>query len=230
MNSYNILVCEDDFTIGNSIKIFLENNGYNVFYAENGLKGIEIFNEHEIHLVIMDLMMPEMSGEEAIGELRKKSYVPIIILSAKSEEDDKVNGLNIGADDYITKPFNSKELVARVNSSIRRFYRYMEDENLDDKIKVEETSLDLNKKIIEINEKEVPLTSLEFDILKLLMSNPGRIFSMDEIYERVWNEPAIESKTVSVHIRRIREKIEIDPKRPRYLKVAWGVGYKFEAN
>lgn len=230
MKNYNILVCEDDKSIGNSIKIFLENKGYTVFNADNGIEALKIFEEEEIHLIIMDLMMPLMSGEEAIKELRKDSYVPIIILSAKSEEEDMVNGLNIGADDYITKPFNANELVARVNSSIRRFYRYTEDENSEDKIKVSDAVLDLNKKVLEINGREVHLTSLEFDILKLLMSNPGRIFSMDEIYERVWNEPAIESKTVSVHVRRIREKIEIDPKNPRYLKVAWGVGYKFEAS
>ncbi len=230
MNIYNILVCEDDITIGNSIKIFLENNGYRVYNAVNGQEAIDIFKEEEIHLVLMDLMMPKVSGEEAIVELRKGSYVPIIILSAKSEEEDMVNGLNIGADDYITKPFNSNELVARVNSAIRRFYRYKEEDIKGDKIEVNGVFLDLDRKLIEINGKEIPLTSLEFDILKLLMNNPGRIFSMDEIYERVWNEPAIESKTVSVHIRRIREKIEIDPKNPRYLKVAWGVGYKFEGN
>ena len=222
MITYNILVCEDDKSIGNSIKIFLENKGYTVFNAYNGVEALKIFEEESIHLVIMDLMMPLMSGEEAIRKLRKDTYVPIIILSAKSEEEDKVNGLNIGADDYITKPFNANELVARVNSAIRRFYRYTEDENSDDKIEVSDAVLDLNKKILEINGREVHLTSIEFDILKLLMSNPGRIFSMDEIYERVWNEPAIESKTVSVHVRRIREKIEIDPKNPRYLKVAWG--------
>ena len=230
MNIYNILVCEDDITIGNSIKIFLENNGYRVYNAVNGQEAIDIFKEEEIHLVLMDLMMPKVSGEEAIVELRKGSYVPIIILSAKSEEEDMVNGLNIGADDYITKPFNSNELVARVNSAIRRFYRYKEEDIKGDKIEVNGVFLDLDRKLFEINGKEIPLTSLEFDILKLLMNNPGRIFSMDEIYERVWNEPAIESKTVSVHIRRIREKIEIDPKNPRYLKVAWGVGYKFEVN
>ncbi|WP_300409196.1 response regulator transcription factor [Lagierella sp.] len=230
MNIYNILVCEDDITIGKSIKIFLENNGYKVFNALNGKEAIDIFKEEKIHLVLMDLMMPKLSGEEAIVELRKESYVPIIILSAKSEEEDMVNGLNIGADDYITKPFNSNELVARVNSAIRRFYRYIDEDIQGDKIEVNGVFLDLNKKLIEINGKEIPLTSLEFEILKLLMNNPGRIFSMDEIYERVWNEPAIESKTVSVHIRRIREKIEIDPKNPRYLKVAWGVGYKFEGN
>ena len=151
MKNYNILVCEDDKSIGNSIKIFLENKGYTVFNAENGIEALKIFEEETIHLILMDLMMPLMSGEEAIKELRKDSYVPIIILSAKSEEEDMVNGLNIGADDYITKPFNANELVARVNSSIRRFYRYTEDESSDDKIKVSDAVLNVNKKILEIN-------------------------------------------------------------------------------
>lgn len=230
MKSYNILVCEDDKAIANSIEIFLKNQNYNIFKAYDGLEGLRIFNENKIDLVIMDLMMPNLSGEEAIIKLREKSYVPIIILSAKSEDMDKITGLNIGADDYITKPFNSMELIARVNSAIRRFYSYQVKEVNEDYIEIGGLKLNTLDKTAIVDGKTVHLTSIEYDILELLMKNPNRIFSIDEIYERIWNEPALDSKTVTVHIRRIREKIEIDPKNPMYIKVAWGLGYKFEGN
>lgn len=230
MKSYNILVCEDDIAIANSIEIFLKNQNYNIFKAYDGLEGLKIFKEKKIDLVIMDLMMPNLSGEEAIIKLREKSYVPIIILSAKSEDMDKITGLNIGADDYITKPFNSMELIARVNSAIRRFYSYQVKKVDEDIIEIGGVILNTMEKVATVDDRRVHLTSIEYDILELLMKNPNRIFSIDEIYERIWNEPALDSKTVTVHIRRIREKIEIDPKNPMYIKVAWGLGYKFEGD
>ena len=195
-------------------------------FAEDGKECLELFSKEKIDLVIMDLMMPNMSGEEAITRLRRDSYVPIIILSAKSEDYDKVIGLDIGADDYITKPFNPLELMARVNSNIRRFYSYKTQEN-SNSIEIGGTILDLMEKSITVDGNKISLTSIEYKILELLMKNPNRVFSVEEIYERVWNEPAIETKTVTVHIRRIREKIEIDPNKPTYLQVAWGLGYKY---
>ncbi|HHX69256.1 MAG: response regulator transcription factor [Miniphocaeibacter sp.] len=230
MKSYNILVCEDDVAIANSIEIFLKNQNYNIFKAYDGLEGLKIFKENKIDLVIMDLMMPNLSGEEAIIKLREISYVPIIILSAKSEDMDKITGLNIGADDYITKPFNNLELIARVNSAIRRFYSYQVKKVNDDIIEIGGVKLNTLDKTANVDGKLVHLTAIEYDILELLMKNPNRVFSIDEIYERIWNEPALDSKTVTVHIRRIREKIEIDPKNPMYIKVAWGLGYKFEGD
>lgn len=226
MDKYKILVAEDDKAIRDSIGIYLKNANYEVVFAEDGRQCVEIFENEEIDLVIMDLMMPNMTGEEAIAFLRKSSYVPIIILSAKSEDYDKVMGLDIGADDYITKPFNPLELMARVNSNIRRFYSYREKENTDS-IEIGGVKLDLLEKSIAVDGTVISLTSIEYKILELLMKNPNRVFSVEEIYERVWNEPAIETKTVTVHIRRIREKIEIDPNKPTYLQVAWGLGYKF---
>lgn len=228
MNKFNILVAEDDKAIRDSIGIYLKNSSYDVLYASDGNEAIEKFRTNKIDLIIMDLMMPNMSGEEAILKLREISYVPIIILSAKSEDYDKVIGLNIGADDYITKPFNPLELMARVNSNIRRFYQYKEESSSQSKlIQIGEIKLNTYEKTVYVNDNKVELTSIEYKILELLMKNPNRVFSIEEIYEIVWNEPAIEAKTVTVHIRRIREKIEVDPKKPMYLKVAWGLGYKF---
>lgn len=225
MKSYKILVAEDDEAIRNSIGIYLKNANYEVVYAVNGEEALEKFDS-TIDLIIMDLMMPKLSGEQAIIKLRDKSFVPIIILSAKSEDYDKIVGLNIGADDYITKPFNPLELMARVNSNIRRLYNYKENE-VEDVIQIGGVKLNLFEKSIYVEGELIVLTSIEFKILELLMRNPNRIFSIEEIYERVWNEPAIEAKTVTVHIRRIREKIEFDPKKPKYIQVQWGLGYKF---
>jgi DNA-binding response OmpR family regulator len=227
MDRYKILVAEDYKAIRDSIGIYLKNGGYEVVYAKDGAEAISVFESEKAHLIIMDLMMPNMSGEEAILKLREISYVPIIILSAKSEDYDKVMGLDIGADDYITKPFNPLELMARVNSNIRRFYKYKKEENNKDDIVIGSIRLDTMGKLVYVDDEKVTLTQTEYKILELLMSNPNRVFSVDEIYESVWNEPAIETKTVSVHIRRIREKIEIDPNKPEYLQVAWGLGYKF---
>ncbi|CDZ74806.1 Transcriptional regulatory protein [Peptoniphilus sp. ING2-D1G] len=228
MDKYKILVAEDDKAIRESIGIYLKNSNYDVAYAENGEEALEVFKKEKIDLVIMDLMMPKLSGEEAILRLREISYVPIIILSAKSEDYDKVIGLNIGADDYITKPFNPLELMARVNSNIRRLFKYQNVQSEDEKyIEIGNIKLNTMEKAAYVDGKDVKLTSIEYKILELLMKNVNRVFSIEEIYELVWNEPAIEAKTVTVHIRRIREKIEIDPKKPMYLKVAWGLGYKF---
>lgn len=226
MREFNILVAEDDREIANSIGIYLKNEKFNVFYAYDGFEAIDIFKEKKIDLIIMDLMMPNLSGEEAIMKLRNISYVPIIILSAKSEDYDKVMGLNIGADDYITKPFNPLELIARVRSNLRRHYSYDKVQKTD-VIIIGNIKLNLNEKNVYVDDELVTLTSIEYKILKLLMTNPNKVFSIEQIYENVWNEPAIEAKTVTVHIRRIREKIEIDPKNPMYLKVQWGLGYKF---
>lgn len=227
MDRYNILIAEDDKEIARSIGIYLKNENFNIFYAYDGLEAIKIFRNEKIDLIIMDLMMPNLSGEEAIIKLREISVVPIIILSAKSEDTDKIFGLNIGADDYIQKPFNPMELIARVKSNLRRFYAYdlKNDRNF---IEIGSIKLDLAQKIAYVEDKPVMLTSIEYKILELLMKNPNRVFSIEEIYESVWNEPAIEAKTVTVHIRRIREKIEVNPKKPMYLKVQWGLGYKFE--
>ena len=227
MDKYNILIAEDDKEIARSIGIYLKNENFNIFYAYDGLEALEIFKNEKIDLIIMDLMMPNLSGEEAIIKLREISVVPIIILSAKSEDTDKIFGLNIGADDYIQKPFNPMELIARVKSNLRRFYAYdlKNDRNF---IEIGSIKLDLSQKIAYVEDEPVALTSIEFKILELLMRNPNRVFSIEEIYESVWNEPAMEAKTVTVHIRRIREKIEVNPKKPMYLKVQWGFGYKFE--
>ncbi|MGO1579890.1 MAG: response regulator transcription factor [Peptoniphilaceae bacterium] len=227
MDKYKILVAEDDKAIRESIGIYLKNSNYEILYAKDGLEALEVFRNNKIDLVIMDLMMPNLSGEETILKLREHSFVPIIILSAKSEDYDKVMGLNIGADDYITKPFNPLELVARVNSNIRRLFQYQNNNEQGQFIEIGNIKLNTFEKIVYIDNKKVDLTSIEYKILELLMKNSNRVFSIEEIYERVWNEPAIEAKTVTVHIRRIREKIEIDPKKPMYLKVAWGLGYKF---
>lgn len=227
MEKYKILVAEDDKAIRDSIGIYLKNANYDVYFAEDGMECIEIFKKEKIDLVIMDLMMPKMTGEEAIIKLREDSFIPIIILSAKSEDYDKVIGLDIGADDYITKPFNPLELMARVNSNIRRYYKYKSQEEKESIIEIGSVRLNSLDKSVSVEDEKINLTSIEYKILELMMRNPNRVFSVDEIYERVWNEPAMETKTVTVHIRRIREKIEINPNKPIYLQVAWGLGYKF---
>ena len=226
MRNFKILVCEDDKSIANSIGIYLKNEGFSVIYAYDGYQAIEVFKNEKADLIIMDLMMPNLSGEDAIKKLREISYVPIIILSAKSEDYDKVMGLNIGADDYITKPFNPLELIARVRSNLRRYYAYDNLQNTEI-IQIGNIRLNTMEKNCYVDENLVSLTSLEYKILEFLMKNPNKVFSIESIYEHVWNEPAIEAKTVTVHIRRIREKIEVDPRRPIYLQVVWGLGYKF---
>lgn len=234
MEKYNILVVEDEKEIADAIEIYLVNQGYNVFKAGNGVEGLRVLEEKDIHLAIIDLMMPEMDGATMIIKLREKYNFPVIILSAKSEEVDKILGLNIGADDYVNKPFKPLELLARVNSQIRRYTKYInfskEDENVNDDSVHIIGGLELNEKtrVVSIDGNPVKVTPIEFKILNLLMKSPGRVFSSEEIYESVWNESAINTDTVMVHIRNIREKIEIDSKDPKYLKVVWGVGYKID--
>jgi len=227
---YNILVAEDEKEINDAIEIYLKNQNYNVLKAYNGEEALEIFKKEEIHLVLMDVMMPKLDGIGAIMRIRENSNVPIIILSAKSEDMDKIWGLNIGADDYVTKPFNPLELLARVNSNLRRYTSYTTSavSQKEDTIKIGGIELNDNNKEILVDGNPVKITPLEYKILHLLMSNANRVFSIEEIYERVWQEPAYSADTVTVHIRRIREKIEINPKEPKYLKVVWGIGYKFE--
>ena len=230
MSKYNILVVDDDKEITESIEIYLLNQGYNVFKAYDGIQALEIAREEDIHLIIMDIMMPNLNGTRATIELRKEKEIPIIMLSAKSEDSDIILGLNLGADDYLTKPFNPLELIARVNSQIRRYTRFTSlNSNINEELIIV-GGLELNKesKTVIVNGKEAKLTPLEFKILSLLMSNLGRVFSIEEIYERVWNETPYNVDTVTVHIRRIREKIEVDPRNPQYVKVVWGVGYKVD--
>ncbi len=232
MESYHVLVVEDDKEILDGIGIYLKNQGYTVYKASNGKEGLKIIETEEIHLAIVDIMMPEMDGITMVIRLRERHDFPVIFLSAKSEEIDKITGLNIGADDYVTKPFTPMELLARVNSQLRRYAKYLE--ALKGPASNEEVlcvgGLELNQTTMQtfVDGGPVKLTPLEFKILALLMKSPGRVFSAEEIYERVWNERAVATDTIMVHIRRIREKIEFNPKNPKYLKVVWGVGYKIE--
>ena len=227
--NYRILIVEDDKEIREGIEIYLKNQGYEVYQAENGKEGLAVIEERAIHLAIVDIMMPVMDGVTMLMQMRAKGYdFPVIMLSAKSEEVDKIMGLNMGADDYVTKPFTPLELLARVNSHLRRYAKYLEAVNLQgNKDKIYTIGgLELNEDTVEVSVDGAPvkLTPMEFKIIQLLIKNPGRVYSADEIYERIWNEKAINTDTIMVHVRNIREKIEIDPKNPKYLKVVWGVG------
>ena len=234
--TYHVLIVEDDEKIRDGIEIYLKSQGYKVSKAGDGIEGLEVLKKEEIHLAIVDVMMPRMDGIHMVMRLRKEYDFPVIMLSAKSEEVDKIMGLNMGADDYVTKPFQPMELLARVNSHLRRYARYMEianaKENEANKNVYTIGGLELHEdtKEVRVDGELTKLTPIEFKILSLLMRNPGRVFSSDEIYERVWNESAINTDTVMVHVRNIREKIEYNPKEPKYLKVVWGVGYKIEKN
>lgn len=226
----NILVCDDDKEIVDAIEIYLSQDGYRIFKAYDGAQAIEILKKEEIHLLIMDIMMPKLDGIRATLKIRENSSIPIIMLSAKSEDTDKILGLNIGADDYITKPFNPLELAARVKSNLRR-YTSLGSLNTGSKAVYQAGGLIINDdtKQVTVDGENVKMTPIEYNILLLLMKNQGRVFSIDQIYESIWNEDAIGAdNTVAVHIRHIREKIEINPKDPRYLKVVWGVGYKID--
>lgn len=226
----NILVCDDDREIVDAIDIYLREEGYGVFKAYDGQQAIELLSREQIHLLIMDVMMPNMDGIEATLKIRAGSSIPIIILSAKSEDADKILGLNIGADDYVTKPFNPLELVARVKSNLRRYTSLgsLSQENTQ-VYRAGGLVINDETKEVHVDEELVKLTPMEYNILLLLVKNQGRVFSINEIYENIWNEDAIGAdNTVAVHIRHIREKIEINPRDPRYLKVVWGVGYKIE--
>ncbi len=232
MEMNHVLIVEDDKEIREGVEIYLKSQGYEVFQAADGKEGLEVIEREDIHLAIVDVMMPRMDGITMVVRLREKHDFPIIMLSAKSEEVDKIMGLNIGADDYVTKPFTPMELLARVNSQLRRYRKFAE------KLNAKEDSsnihviggLEINEDTVEaaVDGEPVKLTPIEYKILLLLMKSPGRVFSAEEIYERVWNERAITTDTIMVHIRNIREKIEINPKEPKYLKVVWGVGYKIE--
>ena len=226
----HILVCDDDREIVDAIEIYLSQDGYRIFKAYDGEQAIELMKKEDIQLLIMDIMMPKLDGIRATLKIREYSSIPIIILSAKSEDTDKILGLNIGADDYITKPFNPLELAARVKSNLRR-YTSLGSLNIDNKAIYQVGGLVINDetKQVTVDDEPVKMTPIEYNILLLLVKNQGRVFSIDQIYESIWNENAIGAdNTVAVHIRHIREKIEINPKEPRYLKVVWGVGYKID--
>lgn len=229
---YNILVCDDDKEIVEAIEIYLTKEGYNVIKAYDGLEALEKLETEDVHLLLLDIMMPRLDGIRATIQIRQKSGIPIIILSAKSEDSDKVIGLDIGADDYVTKPFNPLELIARVKSQIRRYTKLGAiAETRNNVYVVGGLQLNDENKEVTVDGEPVKLTPYEYNILLLLIKSPGRVFTIEQIYESVWNEEAIAAdNTVAVHIRHIREKIEINPKEPRYLKVVWGLGYKIEKN
>lgn len=225
----NILVCDDEKEIVDAIEIYLKNDGYNVFKAFDGKEALSFIEEKNIHLVIMDIMMPKMDGMIATNKIRENNNIPVIMLSAKSEDTDKILGLNMGADDYVTKPFNPLELLARVKSQLRRYTQLGSVEINDNIYKTGSLLIDDEKKEVIVDGEKIKLTPIEYSILRLLTKNAGKVFSIEEIYEKVWNEDPYNSQnTVAVHIRRIREKIEINSKNPKYLKVVWGIGYKVE--
>ncbi|MDP4146364.1 MAG: response regulator transcription factor, partial [Bacillota bacterium] len=226
MNKYNVLIVDDEDEIRDAIKIYLKSDDINIFTAKDGIDALMILEEEDIHLIIMDIMMPKMDGIKATFKIRETKNIPIIMLSAKSEDTDKILGLNVGADDYVTKPFNPMELVARVRSQLRRYVNLGNYKANEDQIAINGLILDKANKTVTVDGTNVRLTPIEYKILQLLMENKGRVFSIEEIYEKVWNEPCFNAEnTVAVHIRRIREKIEINPKEPKYLKVVWGIGY-----
>lgn len=228
---FNILVCDDDKEIVDAIDIYLSQEGYHILKAYDGLQAIEIMKKEEVHLILLDIMMPNLDGSRATRKIRETSSVPIIMLSAKSEDVDKILGLNIGADDYITKPFNPLELIARVKSQLRR-YTQLGNLATEEKEAVYVCGglvVNDDLKTVTVDGEPVKLTPIEYNILVLLIKNQGKVFSIEQIYENIWNEEAIGAdNTVAVHIRHIREKIEINPREPRYLKVVWGIGYKIE--
>ena len=227
----NILICDDERDIVSALKIYLSSEGYNLFEAYTGREAIDVVRQHDIHLILMDVMMPEMDGISATAKLRETCNVPIILLTAKSEDTDKVLGLNMGADDYITKPFNPMEVLARVRSQLRRYTSLGGMEQKPNRIVIGGIALDDDTKTITVDGEPVSLTPIEYNILLLLMRHPGRVYSSAQIYEKVWNESAFGSEgAVAVHIRHLREKLEINPSEPRYLKVVWGLGYKMEPN
>jgi DNA-binding response OmpR family regulator len=226
---YNILVCDDDKDIVSAIEVYLVTENYNVFKSYDGEQALKIIGGNEIHLVILDIMMPKLDGLVATVRIRKTNNIPIILLSAKSEDTDKIAGLNFGADDYVTKPFNSMELMARVKSQLRRYTKLGSMEQKTGVFKTGGLELDDKLKEVTVDGETVKLTPTEYKIVRLLMEHLGQVFSIEEIYDKVWNEPSYSvENTVAVHIRRIREKLEINPGEPKYLKVVWGIGYKIE--
>ncbi len=228
-NEMNILVCDDDVDIVEAISIFLSQEGYNIFKAYDGLQVLEILERQKVHLVILDIMMPKLDGLQSTLKIRNDYNIPIILVSAKSEDTDKIIGLNFGADDYLTKPFNPLELIARVKSQLRRYTMLGSLEKKKHLCVTGGLVLNLDTKETSIDGENIALTPTELKILTLLMQHMGKVYSIQEIYEYVWEEEAYGAEnTVAVHIRRMREKIEIDPKNPKYLKVVWGIGYKIE--
>lgn len=226
---YNILICDDERDIVNALKIYLSDPGYVLYEAYDGMGALKAVEEHDIHLVLLDIMMPGMDGMEAMVKIRERSNVPIILLTAKSEEADKVLGLTVGADDYITKPFHPVEVSARVKSQLRRYMQLGAGNMRQEVLRCGAIELDDVQKKVMLDGEEVALTPTEYEILKLLMQHPGQVFSPKEIYQRIWKDlPYGSENTVAVHIRHIREKLEINPAEPRYLKVVWGQGYKCE--
>lgn len=232
---YNILVVDDDKEIVKAIEIYLKREGYNIEKAYDGVEALKKLEETNVHLIILDIMMPNQDGIDTLKKIREDKALPVILLSAKSEDYDKIAGLDIGADDYVTKPFNPLELVARVNSCIRRYVKLGSMQNQDESItnkkifKSGELIINDETKKVTVDDKEIKLTATEYNILKFLLKNKGKVYSISEIYENVWNEDSFSAENIiAVHIRHIREKIEINPKEPKYLKVIWGIGYKIE--
>ncbi len=226
---YNILICDDQPDIVNALKIYLSPEGYTIYEAYNGMEAVLLVNKEDIHLVLMDVMMPNMDGITATARIREFSNVPIILLTAKSETEDMVLGLNVGADDYITKPFVPVEVLARVRSQLRRYAKLGSRPETEDAVTIGAITLIDSQKTVTVDDTPVALTPIEYSILKLLMTHPGKVYSTKALYEEVWQEAAMGSEgAVAVHIRHLREKIEIDPSNPRYLKVVWGQGYKIE--
>ncbi|MFS0576834.1 response regulator transcription factor [Sporosarcina sp. 179-K 3D1 HS] len=228
MTTFTVLVADDDQDIRDGIEIYLKNEGYHVLKAADGKEALDLLSSYEVHLLILDIMMPNMDGITATFKIREARNIPIIMLSAKAEDSDKIHGLSVGADDYVTKPFHPMELMARVKSQLRRYVQLGTYDGRR-KIEIDGLVLDEESKEVTVDGKPVKLTPIEYKITELLMKHAGRVFSINEIYERVWNEEAYNAENiVAVHIRKIREKIEADPKNPRYVKVVWGIGYKIE--
>lgn len=229
MDKLNVLVCDDDKAIVDALEIYLKQENYGVVKAYNGIQALRALAEYKIHLILLDVMMPELDGLSATIKIREEQNIPIIILSAKSEDTDKIAGLNFGADDYVTKPFNPLELMARVKSQMRRYTALGSMVQKNSVLKTGSLELDEEAKELRVDGEVIRLTATEYGIMLFLMKNIGHVFSIDQIYENVWNEPSYSAEnTVAVHIRRIREKIEINPREPKYLKVVWGIGYKIE--
>lgn len=225
----NILVVDDDREIVDGIAIFLSGENYNVLKAYNGIDALEILSEHEVHLMILDIMMPQLDGIKTLMKLRESRNIPVILLSAKSEDSDKILGLTAGADDYVTKPFNPSELIARVKSQLRRYTTLGSIGKQNGEIVIDGLCVNTENKMVKVDGEDVRLTPIEYKILELLVRSRGRVFSAEDIYRNVWNsEVFVGDNTIAVHIRHIREKIEINPKDPKYLKVVWGIGYKVE--
>ena len=228
---YNILVCDDEKDIVSALRIYMTAEGYRVFEAYNGKEALAVIEQEEIHLALMDIMMPEMDGITAMTKIREISNVPVILLTAKSEDTDKILGLTVGADDYVTKPFNPVEVQARVKSQLRRYMQLGGGTVKQDSLVIGGIVLDDRTKEVTLDGDKISLTRTEYDILKLLMEHPGQVFSPNQIYEKVWKDnPFGTENTVAVHIRHLREKVEINPAEPRYLKAVWGRGYKIEEN